>query len=433
MKGWIFTLAIAQTCAAAEPALIQAAYDDDSVETARLLDSGADPNAKNRYGVFSLSLACQNGNAEIVQQLLAAGANPNSELRGGETVLMTAARTGKTEPIAALLKAGAKVNATEHKGQTALMWAAAEGHADAVRLLLDAGSNPDTTLKNSGFNAWFFAARNGRIEVIEALLKNGADVQTVIQPGAPGGRKPRMGMSALLLAVENGHFELADQLLQAGADANDMRSGVTALHALIGVRKPARGDNLEGAPSPIGSGDLSSLELVQRLVAHGADVNLQLRSGKFNRLSLNGATPMLMAAKTADVPLMRLLVELGADPHLPNDDNTTPLLAAAGYGCHAPGEEAGTEAECLEALKFLIELGGDVNHVDQKFETALHGAAYKSLPEVVRFLAANGADQKIWNRKNRFGWTPLRIAQGYRPGNFKPSQETIAAFAEVMR
>jgi uncharacterized protein len=62
----------------------------------------------------------------------------------------------------------------------------------------------------------------------------------------------------------------------------------------------------------------------------------------------------------------------------------------------------------------------------------MHGAAYKSLPKVVHFLAENGARIETWNTTNKWGWTPLRIAEGYRFGNFKPSFETIAALKEVM-
>ncbi len=105
-------------------------------------------------------------------------------------------------------------------------------------------------------------------------------------------------------------------------------AGFTALHAITWVRKPIRGD---GDPPPIGSGKLSSLEFVRQLVSHGADVNA--RHGKHKagngRLNRTGATPFLLAAETADVPLMRLLVELGADPLLPNADQ---LHAAAGGG-----------------------------------------------------------------------------------------------------
>ena len=62
----------------------------------------------------------------------------------------------------------------------------------------------------------------------------------------------------------------------------------------------------------------------------------------------------------------------------------------------------------------------------------MHGAAYKNLPKVVHFLAEKGAKIEIWNRTNKYGWTPLMIAEGHRPGNFKPSFETVAALQKVM-
>ena len=50
----------------------------------------------------------------------------------------------------------------------------------------------------------------------------------------------------------------------------------------------------------------------------------------------------------------------------------------------------------------------------------------------MKLLAAKGARIDVWNRTNKFGWTPLAIADGYRFGNFKPSPETEAAVREVM-
>ena len=169
---------------------------------------------------------------------------------------------------------------------------------------------------------------------------------------------------------------------------------------------------------------------------HGADVNARLKNGKSGPglYSKLGATPFLMAAGTADAAFMRLLVKLGADPLLGNVDNCTPLMAACGIGIGgaAADETAGTEPEVLEAAQLALELGADVNAVDANGETAMHGAAYKNLPKVVQFLADKGARIEIWNRKNKYGWTPLMIAQGHRPGNFKPSAETIAALRHVM-
>jgi uncharacterized protein len=418
-------------------ALHWAAYQDDLGTAKLLLKAGANAKAENRYGVTPLSLACMNGNDEFVELLLAAGADPNTTLLGGETVLMTAARTGKPRAVEALLRKGAQVNATERRGQTALMWAAADGQAAVVDLLLKAGADIHATLTNSGFTPFFFAVREGRIPVVRALLQAGIDVNEPMQPRKPNGKGPRKGTSALMLAVENGHFDLAVVLLESGADPNDQRSGFTPLHALTWVRKPNRGDGDDGDPPPIGSGTLSSLQFATKLIEHGADVNARLKNGKGGPglFSKAGATPFFMAAGTADTAYMRLLVDAGADPLLPNVDNCTPLMAACGIGIGgaAADETAGTEPEVLEAAQFLVDHGADVNAVDANGETAMHGAAYKNLPKLIQFLVAKGAKIEIWNQKNKWGWTPLRIAQGYRPGNFKPSAETIAALQEVMR
>ena len=107
-------------------------------------------------------------------------------------------------------------------------------------------------------------------------------------------------------------------------------------------------------------------------------------------------------------------------------------MAAAGLGCYAPDEEPGTDDECVAACEYLLGLGADINAVDKHGQTAMHGAAYKSLPKVAKLLAAKGAKIDVWNQKNDKGWTPLLIAQGFRPGNFKPSAETTAAISEIM-
>lgn len=414
-------------------ALHWATYHDDRGTVELLVKAGADVNAMNRYGVPPLSLACTNGNAGMVEFLLGAGADANAVLEGGETVLMTAARTGSIESVQALVAHGADVNAQERNAQTALMWAASEGHAPVVEALIKAGADFRFTL-DSGFSAMFFAVREGGIDVVRALLRAGVDPNEPLhRKGRPKYQFANSGMSPLLLAIENGHYELAVALLEAGADPNDERTGFTPLHTISWVRKPKNSD-YGSDPSPEGSGNLSSLQFVRTLVAMGADVNARLANGTSQppKINFEGATPFLFAADKADVPLMKVLLELGADPFLPNVESTTPLMAAAGLGTTAPLEEAGTEEEAFEATQLLLELGADINAVNDNGETVMHGAAYGSFPTVVQLLANSGADPELWKQPNKHGWTPLFIAEGYRPGNFKPAPLAIAAIEQLM-
>ena len=406
-------------------ALHWAVWHDNANIVQSLLEAGARASVANRYGVEPLASACANGNEKIVKLLLEQGGNARGQTKDGETLLMTAARTGSLGCVKLLLKQGADVHAKERKGQTALMWAAHEGHADVVSALIDAGADFRSPL-SSGFAPLHFAAREGCIEVARRLIAAGADVNAPLERGKGGnGKSPKNGSSPLILAVENGHFDLAAQLIELGADANDQRSGYTALHTLTWVRKPNRGDGDDGDPPPIGSGKMTSLEFARFAIEHGADVNARLTKGPSGRGQLNhtGATPLLLAAHTDDLPYLKLLIELGADIKINNVDECTPLMAAAGIGVLAPGEEAGTEEEALATVVYLHGLGLSINDVDHNQETTMHAAAYKSLPRMVEWLGRHGADAKLWDRPNKYGWTPLDIAEGRRPGNFKPNDE----------
>lgn len=401
--------------------------------TKRLLVEKADPNQSNDYSVTPLMIACLKQDSAFAKALLAAGADPNKQAAGNVTCLMQAARCGNVQTIKSLIEHGAKINAKQRTGQTALMWAADAGHADAVKTLLNSGAKIDETLK-SGFNALMFACRAGSVEAAMTLIDRGAKVDYAMSPKKTNDRNPRKGMTALMLAVESAHYDLALRLVQRGADPNEQSSGYAPLHALAWVRRPQNGDDAFGDPGPRLAGEISAMQFVRKMVKAGADVNLRLRRGGAGKGKLNpkGATPFLMASQTVDLPYMKLLLELGADPTITNADNCSALLAAAGIGNHHVGEHPGTVEEVADAVRWLHGLGLDVNHVDKKRETAMHGAAYRCYPEIIELLVSLGADASKWDHKNKYGWTPLLIAKGNRPGSVKPDRPTIAAVTRAL-
>ena len=418
-----------------------AAHANDGTIVDLLLGAGADATAANRYGIRPISLACTNGSAAIAAQLLDAGADPNTVATEGETALMTAARTGSLELVDLLLDRGADVNAAETwRGQTALMWAAAEGHAHLIPTMLSHGADPRAG-SLQGWTPLLFAVRQGHIDVVQTLLEAGVDVEEAlpvreeVRRGGTSAERAATGLNAFLLAAANAHYELASLLIDRGADVNAAPRGWTALHQVSWVRKSGiAGSN---NPAPKGSGSMPSLEFVRKLVASGADVNARVTvrpPAGITRLNFIGGTPFLLAARTADADLMRLLADLGADPLLPNEDNTTPIMVAAGIGTSAPGEDPGTEPEVLEAVQVALQWGGRLNDVDDNGETVMHGAAYKHLPRVFEFLAETGAEIGIWNQPNSKGWTPLDIVLGVHIGmNIQSSPVTADAIRAVMR
>jgi ankyrin repeat protein len=407
-------------------ALHWAVENDDAELTQALLAAGARARVANRHGIAPLHLAAANGDATIVQRLIAAGADVNGATPGGETPLMMAARTGAPESVTALLAHGADVEAREGwRGQTALMWAATENNAEAIRLLVEAGADVKARSKSGSFTAFLFAVRGGHVDASRALLDVGSEVNE---------RMPD-GMSALVLALYNAHYELASFLLDRGADPNAAEQGWTALHQVAWARRPNRGFNMPGA---VPTGGVDSLDLVRKLVAKGANINARMtkepRDGNRNMLNRTGATPFVMAAKSADVPLMRVLLDAGADPAIKTNDGTSALMVAAGVGVYGPGESPGTHEEALEAVKLAYEAGGgDVNDANRDGETALLGAVYRggAVP-VIQFLADKGAKLDVANKKQ---WTPLLAAEGvvYASSGIRRYPEAAALIRRLMR
>ena len=376
-----------------------------------LLGADADAQARNRYGFPPIALAAMNGNADILTLLIHAGADARATVPGGESAIMTAARTGDPDAIRVLLAAGADPNLPNEAGQTALMWAGAANNPDAITALVDGGA--DLAAKTpKGLDALMFAARAGRRAATEALLDAGADI----------GATMATGESVLEAALVNTHWDIADLLLDRGADPNQADAGYTALHRVTVQRQIIRGVVAsEEAAIPIGSLDII-MELVGKMIANGLDVNARMARDRLKEqrfvnmrdvLFRVGATAFLLAAKEADLELMELLLEAGADPAIPTFDGTTPLMVAAGLysdtGNYHRFVQRGWADQILKATRMCIDLGNDVNAVNDVGDTALHGAAYRGALDVAQLLVKHGAKLDALDTR---GLTPLSVATG---------------------
>jgi len=435
-------------------ALHWAVYNDNLELVRQLLDAGADPNAVNDYGSTPLGEAAVATNTDVIRALIDAGADIEQRGPDGQTPLMVLARSNNVAAARLLLERGAVVDARENwRDQTALIWAAAQAQPEMVALLLEYGADPDARSRPNdwqrqvsaerrrmyrpigGMTALMYAARTGCVACARALVEGGAD---------PDLGDPR-NVVPLIIAIDNFHFDVAAYLVEAGAslDVWDWW-GRSPLYVAVDMNTIPHG----GRPDRRSTDETTSIELIEQMLEKGANPNLQLkltppyRERRVDRgcdaMLTKGATPLLRAAKTFDTAPMRLLIAHGALLELPNEDGTTPLMAAAGYGsveCDIRGYGPGVphyltedvQRRSIEALSVLIEAGANVNAATTgggrgrgrgPGQTALFGAAFWGWDDVVEFLVANGAEIDVRDAEDR---TALDAALGRAGGHERGS------------
>ena len=423
-------------------ALLWAVHANDDELADLLIRAGADVNASNDYRMTPLALACTNGNAGMVARLVKAGADPNTVIATGESPIMTCAATGNVDAVRILLAHGANVNAAElHNNQTALMWAAAERHPEVVRVLMEAGAELRARSRQ-GFTVLHFAAREGDLETTRLLLAAGIDVNIRSDPDASlKGRGPAFdamrsgGSTPLLVATVRGNVPLARFLLEQGADPNIDSAGFTPLHWAVATWEGDLSNPMFGFSDPMsGIPDRQAkIALVKALLAHGANPNARVtrRMPGFagGYAEPVGATPFFLASSVADVEMMQLLLDAGADPTTQTESGTSALMAAAGVN-RKLAESPVTEEQSVEAVKLLIKLGANAGHISANGENALFGPAYRGWNTLVQLLFDNGANVNVVSKA---GITPWLAASGLgdRFGGVLFNPETAALLVRL--
>jgi ankyrin repeat protein len=429
--------------------------NDDLVDLLVNYGDGADINAPNEYGVNPLHLACMNQDAEMVSKLLRAGADPNNAKWTGETPLMTCANTGTLAAVRALLDNGADVNAVESTQlQTALMWAAAEKYSEVVALLIERGANIHAVSKlipeaepfhvetpgsmgmnfahtlrfrkyTGGFTALLFAAQQGDMASTRTLLDAGADINFATEEEG----------SALVIASAAGHEELAKFLLQRGADPDIKDAyGLTPLHFAVHRGVLIMNNWAPSETDKYGWERTNLPGLAKDLLAHGAAVDPKVEyawpflDNPFlsravedpAQIEIVGSTPLLLAAASGDIDLMKLFIAHGADKQAKTYGGATLFMLAAGAGSERGIRD---EASAIEAAKYVLSLGDvDVNwqltendakngpgagKIDGR--NIMHFAVTLGWSDMIHFLADLGVNL---DHTDRYGMTPLMIAMG---------------------
>jgi ankyrin repeat protein len=406
------------------------AVERDDLELADLLlRAGARVAARTREGIVPLQLAAINGSAPMLDRLLKAGADPNATLTpAGDTALMMAARTGKTDALRVLLESGGNVNVAESwGGTTPLMWAVSVGHGEAART---------EEFVSGWLTPLMLAARQGDVEMARILVDARADVDAAAGDGK----------TALALAIFNGNYDVASYLVDSKADVNKADAQrFTPLFWAVDRR------NMETAPNFPWMVTADPMPLIRELLDAGANPNALVNSTPRARMREGSprivfATALMRAAFAADLELVKLLLERGADPKIISRDSETMLSAAAGLAFIHGYHRGRSPEERLQVVKLFVEMGNDVNWPDDYGITPLMAAGnYGNVP-IIQYLIDAGADLSAHDlgKKNdgQFGSSneplmPIDYAIGV--GTFVPNnaviihQEAVDLMARVMK
>ena len=421
-------------------ALHWAVRADDLATVDALIRAGAKVAVANALGVQPVYVAAQNGNAAMLARLLDAKADANATDAAGDTLLMAAVRAESADAVRLLLDRGAKVNVADPDvAQTALMWAARMNHAGIMRSLIGAGATVDTVTRvgarpaarppgagggshgvgivrggvppqgeqppaTGGMTPLLFAARDGLLDAATLLIEAGADVN----------KADPNGISPLLMAITNGQLPVAQWLVERGADVKAADwYGRTPIWAAVEVRNL----DLRSGATDNGVDRAAALRLMTALIEKGADVNARVKEfpparrymlplGSLEWVDITGQTAFTRAAQSADLEVMRLLLAKGADPKITTFNGTNALMMAAGVNW-VIGQTYGSR--WLEAVQLCLELGFDVNAVNQMGLAAVHGAANRGSDDVIELLASRGARLDV---KDKEGRTPVTWAEG---------------------
>ena len=333
----------------------------------------------------ALETAVLSGDFQAVVKLVADGADVTKQRGHYNTPLVNSFRHEDLSIARHLIANGADLD------EPSLLYnAVVRGSIEHIELLLEAGVDPQ---RNAGRNALHAFRQHGTVEMLEALLAAGADINA----------KTSYGTTPLVEAISHPDPGIFRAFIAAGADTSALRKSGTWYRLLplsfvldehpavkkiemvvsAGADPNARDDDGYTLLHRAASDSDAAAENIMALVEVGANVDAVGGYG----------TPLHHALEFRNFEVAKSLVKAGADPNVRDKNGHTPLMMAA--------------TGSAELLELLIDLGAEVNAKQNHDWTALHYAAAHGDKDIIRVLISRGADPHVVDKDGR---TPLEVA-----------------------
>ena len=257
---------------------------------------------------------------------------------------------------------------------------------DPGHLLVDTASllnNPNALYDENGYHKLIHASRNGMYQMVEILLKKGADPNI----------RDDDGWTALISAAENGHQRVVELLLEKQVDPNvqNCKNGRTALiqasqdghYQVVEILLQKGADpniyDKEGWIALISAAQNGHQKVVELLLEKQVNPNVQNCK--------NGRAALIQASKNAHYQVVEILLKNGADPNIHDNEGWTALIFASFNGHY-------------QVVELLLKKGADPNIHDKEGWMALISAAQNGHQKVVELLLEKQVDPNVQNCKN---------------------------------